>query len=183
MFHVNLSHMQLLRLDPSHASDYRALMLNAYAQHPEAFTSSVNERATLPLSWWQARLAPGDDPTELVFGCVLGQELAGVAGLAFDRRDKVRHKASLFGMFVRTQHRQMGIGSRLVEHALAYARTRSGVLLVQLTVTQGNHAAQSLYERHGFVSYGREPMAVALESGYVNKLHMWCKLETSPAEA
>ena len=174
--------MNLIRLSPSHASEYRALMLSAYAQHPDAFTSSVDERARLPLSWWEQRLAPGDAPLELVFGCFLGLELAGVAGLAFESRDKVRHKATLFGMFVPAQHRRLGLGAQLVAQALAHARTRAGVKLVQLTVTEGNLAARSLYERHGFVAFGLEPMAVAVAGGYVAKLHMWCPLEGHPVQ-
>ena len=169
--------MQLIRLDPSHASDYRALMLEAYAQHPQAFTSSVDERARLPLGWWESRLAPGDAPDELVFGCLLDHQLAGVAGLAFERRDKVRHKASLFGMYVPAEYRRMGLGQHLVQHALSYARTRPGVRLVQLTVTDANVAARSLYARHGFVPFGLEPMAVAVGTSYVDKLHMWYGLD------
>ena len=38
------------RLSPSHAGNYRALMLEAYAAHPDAFTSSVAERERLPMA-------------------------------------------------------------------------------------------------------------------------------------
>jgi ribosomal protein S18 acetylase RimI-like enzyme len=175
--------MQIIRLEPTHANDYRSLMLSAYAQHPQAFTSSVDERASLPLSWWESRLAPGEAPDELVFGCLQDQQLAGVAGLAFERRDKVRHKASLFGMYVPAQYRRLGLGKHLVRHALSYARTRPGVRLVQLSVTDGNIAARSLYEHQGFKPFGLEPMAVAVDAGYVDKLHMWCPLKASPSGA
>lgn len=174
--------MSLIRLDPSHTDDYRTLMLYAYAQHPEAFTSSVNERARLPLSWWQQRLAPGDTPLELVFGCFLDHKLAGVVGLAFETREKVRHKATLFGMFVPAQLRCLGLGSQLVERTLAYTKTRAGVELVQLTVTESNLASRSLYERHGFVAFGLEPKAVVVEGGYFAKLHMWCQLDAQPVQ-
>ncbi|MGE5667380.1 MAG: GNAT family N-acetyltransferase, partial [Betaproteobacteria bacterium] len=51
--------MNVQRLSPQHASSYRALMLEAYAAHPDAFTSTVGERAALPIAWWEARLAEG----------------------------------------------------------------------------------------------------------------------------
>ena len=47
------------------------------------------------------------------------------------------------------------------------------MLVVQLTVTQGNAQAQALYARNGFVEYGVEPYAVAVEQGFVSKVHMW----------
>ena len=49
--------MAIRRLLPPDATAYRALMLEAYAAHPDAFTSSLDERASLPLSWGQKRLA------------------------------------------------------------------------------------------------------------------------------
>jgi RimJ/RimL family protein N-acetyltransferase len=165
------------RLQPGHAAAYRALMLDAYARHPDAFTSSVAERETLPLSWWQARLSPGARTADLVMGGFAGDSLAGVAGLSFDMREKARHKATLFGMYVPESHRGAGMGRQLVRAALAQARLRPGVRQVLLTVTQGNAAAQALYERCGFVAFGMEPRAVAVGEGFVNKVHMWCDLD------
>jgi ribosomal protein S18 acetylase RimI-like enzyme len=164
-----------------YAPQYRALMLHAYAQHPEAFTSSVQERERLPMSWWEARLAGGADAAEIVIGAFAPDadgtnELAGVVGLSFDQREKARHKSALFGMYVAQQHRRSGWGDALVRAALQHARQRSAVRLVQLTVTLGNEAAYALYARHGFVEYGLEPYAVAVGDTYVSKCHMWCDL-------
>jgi hypothetical protein len=73
---------------------YRALMLEAYERHPDAFTSSVAERAVLPLSWWEARLARATPTTGLVLGAMNDGRLAGVAGLSFETHEKARHKAT-----------------------------------------------------------------------------------------
>ena len=35
---------------------YRALMLEGYERHPDAFTSSAAERAAFPMAWWESRL-------------------------------------------------------------------------------------------------------------------------------
>ena len=153
-------------------------MLQAYALAPHAFTSSVSERAALPIGWWKKRLRGGLDAPEVVFGLDLGGQLAGVVGLSFDAREKARHKANLFGMFVAVGFRQQGLGSKLVQAALDLARARAGIKLVQLTVTQGNQTAQALYERHGFMAFGVEPFAVAVGDDYVAKTHMWCLLDS-----
>ena len=70
-------------LRPIHAGDYRALMLEAYALHPDAFSSSVAERAALPLSWWQARLSEEPLAAQQVLGVFQDGGLAGVAGPDF----------------------------------------------------------------------------------------------------
>jgi ribosomal protein S18 acetylase RimI-like enzyme len=171
------------RLRPADAQDYRALMLEAYERHPAAFTSSAEERGALPLSWWEARLAEAPDAPDLVLGGFAGATLAGAAGMSFETRVKARHKATLFGMYVQPAFRQLGLGAQLVAAALASARERDGVGLVQLTVTSGNRNAQALYERAGFLPFGIEPYAVAVAGGYVSKVHMWCNLGLDPAHS
>lgn len=172
--------MTLRRLVPADAGAYRALMLEAYALHPEAFTTSAAERANLPLAWWETRLAPGDDAHELVVGAFAGPALAGAAGLAFEQREKTRHKATLFGMYVPQAQRRRGLGDALVAAVLAAARARPGLRHVLLTVTDGNAGARRLYERHGFRSWGVEPNAVRVGEGCLAKVHMVCPL-TAPA--
>ena len=165
------------------APAYRVLMLEAYEQHPDAYTSSLAERAALPLSWWESRLAEDPQPRELVVGAFRDEQLAGVAGMSFETREKARHKATLFGMYVRPRFRKGGLGRRLVEAALDEARAREGVKLVQLTVTLGNDTAQLLYERCRFVTFGIEPFAVAVGVEFVSKVHMWCDIGESDAAA
>jgi len=166
--------MLVTRLIPSHAATYRALMLEAYDQHPDAFTSSVAERSSLPLSWWEERLAVGPATSELVFGAFAQRELIGAVGLSFDTRAKAKHKSTLFGMYVPDKFRKQGVGRRLIEEALRYARTRADTTITQLTVTAGNTPALSLYESAGFVQFGTEPFAVRIGTEYVSKVHMWC---------
>jgi RimJ/RimL family protein N-acetyltransferase len=112
----------------------------------------------------------------MVLGALEADVIAGVAGLSFETRTKTRHKATLFGMYVPEAFRHRGLGAALVRAALDHARSRPGVRLVQLTVSEGNRAARALYERCGFVEFGVEPRAMALNGGFVAKVHMWCDL-------
>jgi ribosomal protein S18 acetylase RimI-like enzyme len=173
---------RIVRLASEHARAYRTLMLDGYASDPDAFTATVPERAALPIEYWQARLYPGGDAQEIVLGAICDGVLAGAVGLRFEQRPKVRHKASLFGMVVAPAFRRRGIGRQLVMAALAQARARSGVRLVQLTVTEGSAAGLALYTHCGFTSFGVEPMAITGGASYLAKIHMWCDLAmpTSP---
>jgi RimJ/RimL family protein N-acetyltransferase len=165
--------ISIQHLNPQHAVQYRALMLEAYGLHPEAFTSSVAERAAMPLSWWESRLSSSLD---LVFGAFEDDTLVGIVGLAFEPREKARHKATLFGMYVSARFRHGGLGYQLVHTALAEARMHKGLKLIQLTVTAGNDAALALYQRCGFVQFGLEPLAVRVGVEYFDKIHLWREL-------
>ena len=161
--------MWIERLDASDALDYRALMLEAYDLHPQAFTSSVRERSAMPLAWWESRLT---SKLDAVFGAFDEGKLGGIVGLAFEPREKARHKATLFGMYVSPQARQCGLGYQLVQAVLAEAQAHQGLRLIKLTVTAGNDAAFKLYQRCGFIQFGLEPMAVRVGEEYFDKIHM-----------
>lgn len=97
-------------------------------------------------------------------------------GLSFEKWEKTRHKATLFGMYVSGEFRGLGLGSKLVNYALDYAKSRPDTRLIQLTVSEGNRSAQALYERCGFMQFGCEPYAIAVGGGFVSKIHMWREL-------
>jgi ribosomal protein S18 acetylase RimI-like enzyme len=164
-----------MHVAPLVASDvprYRELMLHAYTAAPDAFTSTAEERATEPDSFWLKRIA---DPSgqSLAFGAFNEGQLIGTVTVEFTAKPKTRHKARLIGMFVHESSRGLGAGAMLVQAALTAARARPEVRVVTLTVTEGNSPAVSLYERCGFRQFGVEPMAIATPEGYNSKVHMW----------
>lgn len=172
--------MTVRRLTPADLAAYRALSLRAYAFAPDAFTATVEERAAKPEAFWRARVNDAPDAAELVVGAFDGEQLVGSAGLEFEARPKTRHKAKLFGMFVAPEHQGRGLGQALVLAALAQARTRPGLRVVTLTVTDGNARAENLYARCGFVRFGVEPLAMRdLATGaFFSKVHMLCDLNS-----
>lgn len=173
--------MRVVRLQPGHAAQYRALMLEAYTQAADAFTSTAEERAAEPESFWVRRVA---DPNGLsaAFGAFIGNSLVGTVALEFSARPKTRHKTALVGMYVAAEARRSGAGRALLEAAVTHARAQAGTLLVLLTVTEGNEAAVGLYRSAGFRAFGVEPMAVLTASGFKGKVHMWLPLrDEAPA--
>lgn len=168
------------RLVPTDAREHRALMLGAYAREPEAFTSSVAERIDLPLDWWARRLGgPGSD--EQVWGAFQGSRLVGAAGLSREARERTAHRGFVFGVAVEPDMRRQGIARRLVRTLMADALTWPGLRLLELTVSDGNAGARRVYEDCGFVAWGCEPRALALDDGReVGKWHLQWMLPEVP---
>jgi GNAT superfamily N-acetyltransferase len=76
------------------------------------------------------------------FGAFHGSEPVGLAGLFIHEGQKEAHKGLLVGMYVRPSARKSGVGRRLVETIIEFARHR--VELVQLSVVGENEQARRL---------------------------------------
>jgi RimJ/RimL family protein N-acetyltransferase len=160
---------------PLHAEDaagFQALRLRGLRESPEAFGSTYEEEAGVPLDEIAARLARGAEGEDVVFGADGEGVLVGVAGLRRDSHRKARHRAHVWGMYVAPEARGRGLGRALLESLIAHARTLTGIERLTLSVVPDNRAARSLYLRLGFVSYGLEPQAYSLDREYWDLEHM-----------
>lgn len=161
----------LRRLTASDAAGYRDLRLEGLRSHPEAFGASWEEEADKPLAWFAARLEGS-----AVFGGWRGdQPLAGVAGLLVPGTIKLRHRGTLWGMFVRPAARGMGLAAALVGCVIEHAATV--VEEVQLTVVASNAAAVRSYTRAGFRQYGLDRRALKIGARYHDELLMVLSLD------
>jgi len=164
--------MQIRRLTVDDAAAYRELRLRSFREHPEAFTTSWEELERQPLSDTERRMAASNMK---FWGAFDGDRLCGYVGLDRETRTKSRHKATLIGMYVEPESVGRGLGRELVEVLIDEARA-DGLVLIVLTVTDGNDRATGLYERLGFRSFGVEPKAICVGGTFFGKNHMYLDL-------
>jgi GNAT superfamily N-acetyltransferase len=163
--------MRVSTLTPADVVAYRTLMLEAYEQAPDAFTTTAAERAAEPESWWVKRIGSADG-LSTSFGAWKGSSLVGAVALEYSAKPKTRHSALVLGMYVRPQERGNAAGLALMKAAIAAASARSEILRLSLTVTEGNGPALRLYRSVGFVEWGIQPQAIRTDSGFKGKVHM-----------
>jgi ribosomal protein S18 acetylase RimI-like enzyme len=163
--------MLINRLAASDAHRYRDLMLEAYRQASDAFTSTAEERVGEPLSWWENRISNTNGLSES-FGAFVEESMVGAVALEYSAKPKTRHSALVIGMYVKSNHRGHGIARALMQAAIAAATSRPSIQILRLTVTQGNQPAASLYESLGFVAWGIEPQAIYSSAGFKGKVYM-----------
>lgn len=169
----SLDPVTVRRLTPDDAPSYQALRLRGLAEHPEAFTSSAEEEATRPLQWAQDRLrAAAARPNDFFLGAYRADALLGIVGVQGRYRPKERHNATVVGMYVVPEVSGQGVGRALMQALLRDAAQLPGLEQLDLTVTEGNDAARTLYARCGFTEWGRLPRAVRIGSRYLAKIHM-----------
>ncbi len=149
-------------LGPADIEIFRDLRLEALQLSPAAFGSSYAVEAARPRDIFAQRLAGST-----VFGGFSGDALLGMAGFMQEEGLKERHKAMLWGMYVRPAARGAGLGRRLVDAVLAHARGR--VEQVTLAVVTENEAAYRLYKAAGFVEYGLQPESLKQDGRYYDE--------------
>src|SRR5271156_3683060 len=159
---------RLLRAD---AASYRDIRLAGLRLSPEAFGSTFERENAQTLEWFAERLGHSD-----MFGAFHGAEIVGTAGILFASGTKEEHKGRLGGMYVRPSSRKAGVGRRLVETIIEFARGR--IALIQWSVVADNHEAQRLYASLGFVEFGLEKKALKQDGRYYDEVHMVKELQS-----
>jgi ribosomal protein S18 acetylase RimI-like enzyme len=147
---------------------YKALREEMLARHEEAFTSDAAAEAQRTVDSYRGRLGGAAAPASFTLGALRGERLVGAITCEQDGRSKVRHLGHIVGMMVHTDVQAQGVGSALLEAALARARS-DGLEQITLSVTSSNEAALRLYRRFGFAPYGRLPRALKLGNQYFDK--------------
>ena len=163
--------MHITTLTSGDSHDYRELMLEAYEQAPDAFTTTAAERRAEPESWWVKRIGSLDGLTTS-FGAWDGGDLVGTVALEYSAKPKTRHSALVLGMYVKPGQRGRGVGLELMKVAVSAASSRPELSTLTLTLTEGNEPALRLYTSIGFSIWGVQPNAIRTASGLKGKVHM-----------
>lgn len=103
-------------------------------------------------------------------------KVAGTAGIeAVGAKYKVRHRAE-FGISVLKEYWGLGIGRALTQACIKCAK-EAGYAQLELTVVAENVRAIALYQKEGFVEYGRNPKGFNSRiSGYQEVVYMLLEL-------
>lgn len=159
-------------LTAADAAQLRSLRLESLRAFPAAFASSTEEDEARPVEDFARTLA---EPDELaVYGAFDGDELVGMAGYAREGKLKMRHKATLWGVYVRPDRHGQKLGLRLVQAVIDHARGR--VSLLQACVSTTNPEARRVYFGLGFTSWGVEHKALLVDGAWHADEHIVLEL-------
>jgi RimJ/RimL family protein N-acetyltransferase len=162
--------MEIRALTEGDAGQFQALRLCALRESPSSFSSSYGEECSIPIEVVAERIGPS--PYRCVFGAFDQSELVGCVGINRELKIKLAHKAVIWGMYVAPAHRSKGIGSELIAHTIRFSASMPGLRNLILSVTKGNSAAVTLYERMGFEAFGVEPGAMLIDNELHDEIHM-----------
>lgn len=153
-------------LNENDAEEYKEKRIEALQNHPEAFSSSVEEELEYSLEVHASRLRAVNAYT---FGAFKEDKLVGVVTLVTEIKRKLKHRSDIFAMYVTPQVRRHGVGKQLMNAAIEKAKEIGGVEQVYLTVSSNNIAAKNLYESIGFKMIGSDPRAMKIGNTYIGE--------------
>src|SRR4051812_40431039 len=132
-------------LTPAKAMFFKAIRLRALQDTPTAFGSTYAKEAQLTdTDWLERAIQWSSGERSIIFLAMDGDDPCGISGACLDP-DNVT-QAQLISMWTDPSHRQRGIGRRLVDAVLVWARSHK-VRTLKLLVTSNNEDAMLFYNR------------------------------------
>lgn len=111
-----------------------------------------------------------DSDDRAMFVAEVSGKAIGNVGVERGSTGKRKHTAHI-GVAIMKPYREMGIGTALMEEAIAWADSQ-GVEKAFLSVFSTNTRAIKLYEKLGFEPEGKQEKHFKLKDGYADKLYM-----------
>lgn len=108
--------------------------------------------------------ATKESETDIEICAFVDGRLVGSAGNSIiHNREKTRHRAE-FGISIIKEFWGLGIGSILIRECIECAK-KAGFLQLELEVVAENENAIKLYQKYGFIEFGRNPRGFKTREG------------------
>ena len=161
-------------LQSDDAAAFRKLRLFGLEESPSAFGQTAEEFAALETIDIEGWIRP--DEHRLTVGAFEGDRLVGLGGVRRENRERMRHKAMVWGVYVLPENRGKGIARSLMYELIKSAKEVMKVSVLQLTVSDTQSTARKFYESLGFYCFGREPKALRVGDRFVAEDHMFLEI-------
>lgn len=167
--------IEIRRLSGTDAAQLFHHRMEGLQKVPTAFGSSYEEEVNDgPPRFEKLLTLPGDE--SVIFGAFDGPSLIGCVAIFREKNLKARHKAIIWGMYVKDQYQGKGVGKKLVLKAVEHARTLKDLKQVHLSCESANDSAKRLYSSCGFILWGTEPDALQVNGKFLDEDQMVLKL-------
>ncbi|QKE72574.1 GNAT family N-acetyltransferase [Arthrobacter citreus] len=162
--------MEIRKLTLEDLPEFIRLRKEGLILSPEAFGESISEYELKTMEQHTNNFPKTFD--NFIVGAFDEEELVGVAGFYQKRSEKMKHKGTIWGMYVNPNYRGKGVGKKVLGQAIQHATQIEDILQIELAVISSNISAKKLYESVGFESFGTEKRALFVTGEFYDEDHM-----------
>jgi RimJ/RimL family protein N-acetyltransferase len=166
--------MKAIRLTPADANRYVELRREMLLDAPWAFLATPDHDMGCDALAVAGALA--EEENRILGVSDESGRLVAAAGVIRSRREKTRHRATIWGVYTAPAFRRRGFGAEVVRAAVETARAWPGVSLVGLSVSERAAEAMRVYAAIGFQTWGVEPEALRVDGRGYAEHHMALRL-------
>lgn len=161
--------MLIRKLTKDDVEAYQQLRLQALQQNPEVFGSTYEREVKFSTEHILKHLEPIENEQFIIGAFDATQKLLGIVSFKREQSPKMRHKGTVYGMYVTPEIRNQSIGLQLLMHFIRECEIIDGLEQLNLSVVSTNKSAIALYEKVGFVHYGHEKRALKYLNTYYDE--------------
>jgi ribosomal protein S18 acetylase RimI-like enzyme len=155
---------------PIDAVQFSELRQENLRDHPTFFGSSYEARENCSEEW-AIKILQSNPLEGSSFVAENEHKLLGMTSIRRSLNVKLRHWASIKGVYIQPDWRGLGIVDGLFEACFEWAKKQQ-LVLVKLAVVTSNPTAIKAYRRLGFSIYGVEPKVIFYEGLYYDEYLM-----------
>jgi RimJ/RimL family protein N-acetyltransferase len=148
------------------ANLFQKIRLRAVKEEPTAFLESAEEVAQKSADAIERYFDNG-----WIAGAFIDGSLVGTCGLFRHKGEKLKHKGTIWGVYVAPEARGKGFARALITVLLEEA-ARAGIELVHLSTNIENPISTALYQSLGFEAWGVEKHIMKHEGRYIDDVMM-----------
>jgi RimJ/RimL family protein N-acetyltransferase len=137
--------------------------------NPKEPVTLVEEKEILE-SW----IKKNHNKTHLQLFAFDDKKLIGMIGVTLSGR-RQKHRATM-GISIAKEYRDDGIGTKLMEHAIAIAKQQWQLSLLTLTCMAINKRGLAVYKKLGFQQFGLLPSAMEFQGTLIDEIYMFKQL-------
>lgn len=168
--------MDIRKLTKDNAREFWKLRFRALREDGDAFGATYEEEIKKPMQslieiFNNNYIKPINN--NFILGAFNDEnKIIGVIGLYRETRIKLKHKATIWGMYIIPEYRRKGVAKELITELINISKTMEELEQLNLAVVSSNIKAIKLYNTLEFVTYGKEKNAIKSNNKYYDEDYM-----------
>lgn len=161
--------MEIRKLVATDFEQWNAMRTMALELAPSSFGASNGDEQPHRIEFFERNTTLEG---HFIMGVFNQNQLIGIAGFYRSHQPKVRHKGTVWSVFIHPDERGNGLGKKLIDEVIRSAYELDGLERILLGATASNPVAISLYKGLGFEEYGCEPRCLKIGDEYYDEVLM-----------